>query len=168
MVLAKIILFNLYWLITVKFGLSDFVHWLLLGSILLFLSELKNSDKKRMKVLLTVLILGVSFDALAQKLGLVQFYGDSVFLIPTWLVTLWFLFSWIAPELVFKFKDRPKLFLVLSAIFGPLSYFWGIGFMVLKIDTYLFYIVYAVFWSLFMYSVLQYLHPKELINANKK
>lgn len=166
MEIVRLVLFNVYWLMTAKFGLSSSVYYLLAGSIILFLSEYRKSDPKTRRALVSIVLIGSTFDFLSQKIGLVSFHGGSIFAFPLWLLTLWFLFAWITPQLVFKFKDRRFVFCLASGIFGPLSYFWGIGFEILNIQTYLFYVVYGLFWSAFMYLILQFLYPKELKNGN--
>ena len=103
------------------------------------------------------LLAGIFFDLFAHKIALVEFSGGSDYFIPVWLVTMWFLFAWIVPDLLSKFADRRYALSVVSAVFGPLSYFWGIGFHILKIDSYIFYLVYAVFWVVLMWTAHHYL-----------
>lgn len=81
------------------------------------------------RLILGVGLLGGALDTLLSSLGLYTF-GELSFLpwlCPPWMVALWMLFastlrgsmSWLLP--------RPKLAAVLGAIFGPVTYLYGVG-----------------------------------------
>lgn len=160
--LARFVLFNLLWLTTARFALTDYVFVILSISLILFSMELKKNSPKMRAVMYFVLLAGMLFDLFAHTIHLVEFFEATQYFIPVWLITMWFLFAWIVPDLLMKFAKRRIVLILASAFFGPLSYFWGVGFQILRIEGYSFYFCYAAFWAALMWLTHRYLYSHAL------
>ena len=55
----------------------------------------------------------------------VLFQANGGNLPPVWLLALWWVLGWSFISLFGGFRKRPALLSLLSAVFAPLSYYWG-------------------------------------------
>jgi hypothetical protein len=85
-------------------------------------------SKAELKLILKVVIFGVSADSLIANLGFLHFADawPSAYLSPLWMWTLWALVASTLNSSLSWLRGKPLLGAVLGAIAGPLSYEAGI------------------------------------------
>lgn len=118
------ILFQIQWFLCVLNINNSFLYALgiLLAQIIFLISQ------KKYLILLIVLILslvGILLDTLLMYMGVLVFPTWKYnFIIPDWLVVLWFCFSlwYVRADYI---NQKLLLYTILCAIFGPLSYYVG-------------------------------------------
>lgn len=150
--LIKFIGFNILWLLTAKFALSSYLNILTVIIVGLYILELRKLDWKNRFLTWFVFVIGVGFDGFAQYLNWVQLSGPIFFVLPQWLISLWILFIWVLPDLIYQFIGRRWLFVAISSVAGPLSYYAGENFDVVKFFGITSWAAYAVFWGGLMYA----------------
>ncbi len=98
--------------------------------------------------------IGILFDFILLQFGSISMVGEPVFLIPTWLLSIWLLFSFsivkMAPRMQFPLWTAA----ILGLILGPLSYKSGEYFQVLTLTTSSTLLAYAIFWALIFPAIL--------------
>lgn len=101
-----------------------------------------------------VSIVGLNFDALAISQQWIQPLQAPGFLVPHWLVAMWFLFSFSLFFYADLLGERHLVSAVLGLIIGPLTYLSGEALGVLTMDRGLGMIFYSAFWGFFLPSCL--------------
>jgi len=149
--LLKLIAFNVLWILTALAAKTDYINFLLLGFFGLFLWDFRLASPRLRLVSTLILIVGCLFDFVCFHYNIIKFNGDDVFILPKWLLALWFLFAWVAPYLVQQFRERRFVISALSCVFGPLSYYSGISFGIVEIPNQTFFLIYGIFWGVFIY-----------------
>jgi hypothetical protein len=145
--MSKILLFNVLWLANVLLAQTRFANVLFAVSVLLFLFSLRRLFLGQQLTLLAVLAIGVLSDWMMVRSSLIVFGQADSLPLPVWLVSLWFAFAWVLPEILLAFRRRPVLLVSLSAFLGPLSYSSGVQFELLTPQTPWFYAVSALVWA---------------------
>lgn len=151
--LIRLIAFNFLWILTALMAKTDYITYLLLGFLGLFLWDFRQAGLRLRLVSVLILVAGCAFDFFCFHFGIIHFYGDDVFFLPKWLLALWLLFAWVAPYLISQFKDRRFVISALSSVFGPLSYYSGISFGIVSIPNQAFFPIYGIFWGVFIYLI---------------
>ena len=128
-ILLNALLFQLAWWICVLSVNNDFeikalLLCSLLGAVQLHLSQAKEKD---LKLLATVLPVGIGIDTLIQQLGLMDFYGWTLSgMSPFWLWMIWIQFIMTINHSLRFINDLAWPWVaLLGFVFGPLSYFSG-------------------------------------------
>jgi hypothetical protein len=152
-VLIKFVSFNALWVLTALVAKTNYVNMLVLGFSGMLLWDVRAADWRKRFSAAIILLVGMGFDFLCFRIGIIRFYSDGDFFLPKWLLALWILFGWIAPYIIFQFKDRRFIISALSSVFGPLSYYSGISFGIVEIPNSMFFPIYGVFWGLFIYLI---------------
>lgn len=148
----KFISFNILWLVTAQWALSSYLSVLTVFVTGLYVFEFLKLDWKGRSLTIFVFIVGIGFDWFAHYMNWIQFSGPLFFVLPQWLISLWILFIWLLPDLIFQFSSRRWLLVALSAVAGPLSYYAGEKFEVVKFYGMTSWLGYAVFWGGLMYA----------------
>lgn len=118
-----------------------------LGMILCFL-KLRLLTPKLLALGLATSIFGAVFDSLMSQTKLISVHGQTNWLIPSWLISIWFLFTFSMIGMRSKLRFPNWLAALLGAASGPLSYKSGAYFEVLFMTSNAALIVYSVFWFL--------------------
>ncbi len=86
------------------------------------------SPKVEMRLLLKVLLFGITSDTLIMYLGLLNFRDDwlAPYLSPLWMWVLWVLVGTTVNGSLIWLRSKPILGAILGAICGPISYEAGI------------------------------------------
>lgn len=148
----KFVGFNILWLLTAKLALSSYLNILTVVVLCLFVWGFLKLDLKARSLSVFVFIVGVLFDYFAQHMNWVEFSGPLFFVLPQWLISLWILFVWLLPDLIYQFSSRRWLLIALSAVAGPLSYYAGEKFEVVNFFGITSWLAYGVFWCGLMYA----------------
>ncbi len=91
---------------------------------------------------------GLIFDSLSNYLGWISFIPAAPFpAIPLWLFSLWLLYFCYMPLLAKVFQNHWLWALAMGAVFGPLSYFTGTYFELLRFNATYTIFIYALFWG---------------------
>tara|TARA_B110001454_G_scaffold219111_1_gene250004 strand:- start:7606 stop:8103 length:498 start_codon:yes stop_codon:yes gene_type:complete len=165
--LVRFIQFNLLWFLTAFLAKTEYINFLLIFFLALLFWDLRLSNTKQRLMAVFVVVVGLGFDFVCQRLGVIRFIGGEGLFLPRWLIALWILFAWVVPSLIIQFKDRRILLACLSLVFGPLSYYSGVSFDILNVTDVSFYWIYAIFWGIFIYLVHFLTHSKiEVTSGN--
>ena len=124
---------------------------LILIGYLLFKNHLNG---KRFSLAMAICILGILFDSFTVWLGFISAIGITGFFIPTWLISIWMLFSFSMIKLGTRVSPPVWLAAILGFLIGPLSYKSGEIFKVLAFTTPLTFFIYAIFWALMFPTTL--------------
>jgi hypothetical protein len=150
------VIFYLGWFGSVFLASTEYSCLSLIFPLVLigFLRRRKYLNLKKFTLAIGLCSIGLVFDALLIKFELISVVGQSILLMPVWLLSIWLSFSF--SMIVLGGRLNPPLWLaaLLGFIIGPLNYKSGEVFNVLTFtspDTYLYY---AVFWALFFPAVL--------------
>ncbi len=148
--------FYIGWFACVFLAQSEFASWLLLfpGVLLCFLIYRKQFSLKIFIACATISIIGILFDFLLLRFEWTAVYGQTLFLIPTWLMSIWLLFSLSMINLGTRLKMPLWLAAILGFFMGPLSYKSGEMFQVLTFTSHSTILIYAIFWMIFFPIVL--------------
>jgi hypothetical protein len=130
----------------------------------LFLTLFFYFNKSKFKFFYLILIfssIGYLFDSLLVFFNLYIFNAEIIFLyLPLWFLVLWPSFCCLL-IICFVFLDKYfYLSIILGSIFGPLSYYSGVGIGLLQITNYLVFIVISVFWFFYFFLFLKCLKPR--------
>ena len=153
--------YQITWLACV-FGESKFSYSLLgfwVGIIFLTIYFYFNHNKQKLiKILLSISIPGYIFDTLMVYFQIYEFNTVSKFgTLPLWMIVLWLSFSVLFDEILNFFKNYKILGIVLSAILGPLTYYFGEPIGILSINELLtFFCMMIIFWGMLMIYYLNY------------
>ena len=148
-------LFQLVWFTCAL--LTEHASWFLLPLIALHFALFKQ--RTRDFKLLPIASVGIAFDFLMFKLGILTF-NESFF--PAWLCLLWMMFV-LSLNYSFDWMNKLNVFVnaLIGGIFGPLSYFAAVKFGALGMGVaqtqFLF--IYALGWALIM-PLLIYLNNR--------
>jgi hypothetical protein len=154
--LALWIFFHLGWLGSVWLAKTPHSWAALLFPAVLFgfLSRRGKLTPREFKAAAAVALAGIAFDSILLSLNLVTLDGQTGFLIPLWLVSIWLLFSCSMIKIGSDWKLPVWLTAGLGFVLGPLSYKSGEMFEVLSLVTPLTFWIYAVFWGLAFPTVI--------------
>lgn len=97
---------------------------------------------------------GILFDSTMAYFGLISVVGQSNWLIPAWLVAIWFQFVISMPFVAKDFSLNPIVFALAGAVMGPLSYESGRLFDVLTLNGSFAWFSYSAFWAIFLPSYM--------------
>jgi hypothetical protein len=101
-------------------------------------------------------ILGTLIDLVFIKLNLIAITGKIEFIIPVWLVSIWFLFAFSMVKLSPQMNIPNWIAIILGAVMGPLSYKSGEIFEVLKFTNSITVVAYGVLWALAFPTILYF------------
>lgn len=123
---GQFIVFQLQWWLCIL-NVQPYLKYGYIGSLvlLLFILFLRKTEYKNLLLIVLVAVIGIINDSLLTHFGIYVFPSSSnIFLIPNWLITLWFCFgAWfVAAAWINK---NYFLFCAVSMITGPLSYLSG-------------------------------------------
>lgn len=143
-------LFHLGWL-----GCVFFAQWELYWQTLFFpfvlmvtLHFMNRLNLKSLTAGLAIAVAGILFDSFSSGSQLISISGQTSWLVPIWLISLWVLFS--QAMIALGATLHPPLWAAagLGFVFGPLSYLFGQSFEILFFDSTWTFWIYAVFWAL--------------------
>lgn len=117
-------------------------------TLILFMISKKSLNSKEFALALIISLGGVLFDSTMIGFGFIKVLGESFFLIPYWLISIWLLFSFSMIKLGRELKISFGFAAVLGFFGGPLSYQSGEFLKVLTFINPLTMIVYAGFWAI--------------------
>lgn len=149
--------FYIGWFGCVFMSASEYEAYTLLFPLVggfMFASTIENPKRSSLLltgfVLFSLAVVGMIFDSLMFKYGLIRFASASEpRFLPLWLVSIWGLFVLLLPVAQRFFANRLILSSVLGLIMGPLSYKSGEVFGVLFLESFLSLASYAVFWAIY-------------------
>lgn len=144
-----IVWFYIGWFGSIFFARVDMsLHSLVFPFILGFYLLLRQVLSLKMVALaLGISAIGILFDFLLFRFGLIETSGTIPFLIPIWLISIWLLFSISMVILGPHWRLPVWLTGILGAIVGPLSYKSGAIFNVLIFSSSFTVYTYALFWA---------------------
>lgn len=156
-----VIWFYVGWFGCVFFGKWQLAEWSLIfpSVALLLLITSKAATKKQVMVLLLSAVVGLVFDALALRFGLISFPNPAITFVPLWLISMWLLFTTMVPVSHGLFKSNLLLAALLGAVFGPLSYYSGEAFEVFSFSNTKAIVIYAIFWGIY-FPAIHYIYRK--------
>lgn len=143
------LLFYVGWFGAVFLGRTEFSAASLLFPALLigFLFFRKSLSRSEFFCAIGVAVSGIFFDLSLFKFGLVSAYGETISIIPVWLVSIWISFAFSMVKLGIRFRPPLWLAALFGFIMGPLSYKSGEFFQVLQFSTSITFLIYAIFWA---------------------
>lgn len=106
-------------------------YWGIFPLIVMALHSLLVSDQRleALKLVLTITVAGITFDSFYHISGIYQFNKPSLSLpigaFPVWLCMLWFAFALTLNQSLAWIIKKRGLFIIASAILGPVSYLAG-------------------------------------------
>lgn len=158
----KVLIFHLSWLTCASLGNSSWEIGLLvfpLGVLFAWSRKMTKHQmtKRTLPFFLALTFFGIFADLSFQFLGLVEFSSLYPSYSPLWLIAIWFLFTWISPVIWSGFQGRSWVLAALSMIAGPLNYWFGENFGLVRLHGPPAFIAYAVFWAAFL-PLGQYLY----------
>lgn len=135
------------------------ISWLLLRKA--FHLDLKLATR-----LLTLATVGLVFDTVCARVGLINLNPTGMFgFLPLWMISIWLLFITSMPlmQSVLQKLTFKKYILAggLGAIFGPLSYRAGSQFGTLLIEGTTALSIYAIFWGLYFPMSIYWLEKRK-------
>ena len=125
MKVAKLIILQIFWYVSIKYGDQYFVPAI---GIFLYLTDFlifKKTEKLGSKYLIFSLILicsGMGMDKVFQALKVLT-WGDRFY--PLELVGVWVIFPCYYYQFFKKFSSTAWVSILMGAIFGPLAYYSG-------------------------------------------
>lgn len=156
-----VIWFYVGWFGCVFFGKWQLGEWSLVfpGVAFILLIKDKAATKYQVIALFLSAIVGIVFDTLALRLGLISFPDPALAFVPLWLTSMWLLFSAMIPVSHALFKSNLLLAAILGAIFGPLSYYSGEAFEVFAFSSSKAILIFAIFWGV-CFPAIHYIYRK--------
>lgn len=137
--------FGSVFLARTDFSVAAFVFPLLLLGFFLFK---KSFALKDLIFVIGISAVGMIFDFLLLRAGLIKTSGQPIFLIPVWLISIWLLFALSVLKIGPKLHPPFWVSAALGGIMGPLSYKSGEYFQVLSFSSAQTFLIYAIFWAL--------------------
>lgn len=122
--------------------------------LLVFLGFKKQITFHFLKIFVLTSFIGIIFDAFLIHFKWISVRGQSGFLIPTWLISLWFLFSLSMLKIGTRFKVPFSIVAFLGMVMGPLSYKSGELFQILTFTSPFTIFIYGIFWLFFFPFVI--------------
>ncbi len=104
--------------------------------------------------LLILAMVGIAFDGIAHRMGLIRYADAPWFHVPIWIVGLWLHFAALIPFLRGVVGKNMAVAALLGAVLGPLSYLSGARFGVMFMDGQSAVLVYGLFWAMYFPSAL--------------
>lgn len=155
-IIFTVILFYIGWFGSVFLAKTAFSIASLLFPVLLigFLFVKKNLNVKAVFFASLVSILGIVFDFALVHFGFISVSGESLFLIPAWLISIWLLYAFSMLKLGPRLSPPIWIAVLLGMIMGPLSYKSGEAFQVLTFSNSTTFYIYAAFWAVMFPLVL--------------
>lgn len=144
--------FYVGWFACVFFARQGWDNWTLVfpAVSLALLAFLGHGLSRRSYVtLLVIAVVGMTFDFIASRFGVIHFKNSGAGFLPVWLISIWLLFVATIPLMKALFGKRWLLAAILGLVFGPLSYQSGQIFELLTFEGPLFFVVYGLFWFIF-------------------
>ena len=138
-------------LASTAYGAMSFIFPAILFSFLFFK---KQVSFQFINIFVGISLVGIFFDSLVIHFEWMTISGPSDYLIPIWLVSIWFLFALSIPKLGFLIKAPLWVMALLGCIMGPLSYKSGELFEVLTLTSPWTIFIYALFWTIFFPMVI--------------
>ncbi|MDW3095456.1 MAG: DUF2878 domain-containing protein [Gammaproteobacteria bacterium] len=88
---------------------------------------LTKTRRQDLLIILAVSLIGISIDHINTYLGLMSFSNENIatFVIPSWLITLWVVFSLMLPHSLNWLGNNMKLAFLLGGLGGSSSYWLG-------------------------------------------
>jgi hypothetical protein len=124
------VLFQAGWFACIIGAANQQILWPVMACLLYLAIHIGRSEYPylELKLILKVVIFGVSADSLIANLGFLQFSDawPSAYLSPLWMWTLWALVASTINGSLSWLHGKPVIAAVLGAIAGPLSYEAGI------------------------------------------
>ena len=157
------LLFQLAWISLVLNFYGGLLGLLFVLLMLFHRLMLTNTLKREMILILVVCLLGVFSDAAMFSLGVYQPVDDRAFyLVPIWLVGLWFGFSMTMYGSLNWLIEKPIYFTIVTTIAGPLSYLIGSELSAIKIASEQYPVMFIQWFliSILMVVMYQYLQKK--------
>lgn len=159
--LIVIIWFHIGWFGCIWFAKNDLSLFSVIipvvGFLLLYLFKALN--KKSFFYLISVSLVGIAIDSALYHLKLIHFFSYNEKMIPTWLISMWFLFSTTLLVSYKLFNNKLWLASLLGAIFGPLSYYSGQALGVLGFSNLYSLLIDSLIWAIF-YNRIIYLNRR--------
>jgi len=128
----------------------------------LFYFSITKNKTRFFKISLCIVIPGYLFDTMMIYFSIYKFNTLLNFgLLPIWMISLWLSFSTLFDEILLFFINYKIVGIVLGAIFATFTYYSGIFLGIIFIEnTYIFFTIMFMFWSLLMYYYLNILLKK--------
>lgn len=148
-ILVVMILFYIGWFGSVFLAQTPFSDFSVLFPILLIgFLYFRNGLTKRSIIGASIIsVVGILFDFTLIRFGFIAVAGFASFLIPTWLLSIWLLFSFSMMKLAKFFSLPIWMASALGLVMGPLSYKSGEYFQVLTFSSSATLLIYAAFWA---------------------
>lgn len=122
--------FQLGWFACIIGAANGHVFWAVTGTLLYIALHIWHSvhPAAELRLVLKVMIFGVSADTLITNLGFLRFEDawPSIYLSPFWMWVLWALVATTINSSLSWLRGRPILAAVLGGLAGPISYEAGI------------------------------------------
>jgi hypothetical protein len=157
--LINVVLFQIFWWLLLLLGLKlNGEHFLphlglmilcLLVYLVLHFKFVVESSAKEIKILLFSVMSGILLDGTMIFSGLMQNHSEH--LLTAMILTLffiWILFSSTLLHSMLPLRNKPRVFIILCGIFGPLSYIpaMKLDFLIYSEPFYLSYGVHTIMW----------------------
>ncbi|MCO7226919.1 DUF2878 domain-containing protein [Pleionea sp. CnH1-48] len=117
--------------------------------LLMWLYHSEPWSKVRIFITIQCAVIGIFVDSILSYLGVLSF-SPVFFLLPFWLVLLWFLFSSTLTISLDWLMRRPVYAFIAGSVFGPAAYWAGAQFEALQVAGELGYPILSIVWALLM------------------
>ncbi|WP_157983229.1 DUF2878 domain-containing protein [Aliidiomarina maris] len=151
--LVHFFFFDLVWFLAV-WGREDWLWLTALSVVALYASAWRYLWARRY-MLITLIGVGLLAEYLMVAMGAIRFTGTD--LLPAWLILLWLGFAAMALVVFTWLKGRYVLAFIAGVIFGPITYFAGVGLGAAERLTspMLMAVGYSLIWGLLMLLVVR-------------
>mgnify|MGYP003995419555 CR=1 FL=1 len=125
MKIAKLIILQLFWYVSIKYGGQYFVPLIGLGLYFVDFFIFKKAERLSTRYFLfslALILLGMGMDKAFEALGLLT-WGNRFY--PNELVSVWVIFPCYFYQFFKKFSSPVWLSFLMGFIFGPLAYYSG-------------------------------------------
>ena len=166
-VINNFVVFQLGWLCSAYF--HDYRALLINIGIIFWLYLVEPWSKRRIKLTLQFVAIGLIVDSILYYLGILYFSGASIS-IPLWLISLWVIFSASLTVSLSWLMENKYYAMIGGAIFGPVAYWSGQQFeAIMFVDTYA-YIILSLSWLFMMWSFssLYKKQPNNLVTLHRE
>ena len=151
--LVSFVSFNLGWWVCFlgpKYGYPLAGPIYAIGAVALHLRIFPN-PKGEALYLLAMTVIGAGIDSLLMHFGVFQLLPVPVSIAPLWLIAMWTLFA-TSMESMEPLRRNRWVFIVISAITGPFSYFCGeaLGRLQYNRPLWIFLTIHGLLWAILM------------------
>ena len=123
-IVANALIFQIGWVLCVWYGTKAAIAVGVVAAAIYFFLFLRSREE--LMLITSIVVAGIIGDSLLGLVGLFDF-GSVGPLLPLWMIVIWMLFATTIPWALRWLVEKPRWFLGLCGISGPLSYLVGVS-----------------------------------------